>query len=143
MRRVLRTDGRLVAAVWDSLEHSEAYPLCVELFERMAGSAAADALRAPFVLGDKASLAAEFESAGAAAVEVATLHGTARFPSVRTMVEADLRGWLPVMGVVLPDELIEAILKEAEATLGRFVTDAGTVEFDSPAHIVTAGPGQA
>ncbi len=30
------------------------------------------------------------------------------FPSVRVMVEADLRGWLPVMGVVLTGEQIAA-----------------------------------
>jgi len=40
--------------------------------------------------------------------------GRANFPSIRSMVEADLRGWLPVMGVDLPEDLILAILAEAE-----------------------------
>jgi len=53
------------------------------------------------------------------------------------MVEADLRGWLPVMGVVLPEEQIQQILEEAERALSSYVTTAGTVEFQSPAHIVS------
>ena len=53
------------------------------------------------------------------------------------MVEADLRGWLPVMGVVLDEELIERILAEAESALDHYVTAGGRVEFDAPAHIVT------
>jgi SAM-dependent methyltransferase len=138
MLRVLAPGGRLAVAVWDSLDHTPAYASEVALLERIAGRPAADALRAPFVLGDRGELRALFESAGVASVAIATHHGTGRFPSVRTMVEADLRGWLPVMGVVLTEEQIGEMLKEAEHALNPFVTAQGAVEFDSPAHIVTA-----
>ena len=137
MLRVSAPGGTLAVAVWDALERSEAYPEEVDLLERLAGKPAADALRAPFVLGDTAELAALFEGAGAASVEIATRSGTARFPSIRSMVEADLRGWLPVMGVVLDEELIQRILAEAESVLRRYVTAKGQVVFDSPGHIVT------
>lgn len=53
------------------------------------------------------------------------------------MVEADLRGWLPVMGVCLTEEQIAAVLTEAEQALSQYVTPHGTVEFDSPALFVT------
>ncbi|HMB70367.1 MAG TPA: hypothetical protein VKU85_13710, partial [bacterium] len=122
---------------WESLERSAAYPEAVELLERRAGSAAADALRAPFVLGNVDELQTLFREAGAVDVEVATETGTARFPSVRTMVEADLRGWLPVMGVELEEDVIDRILQEAESVLGRYVVDDGSVRFDSPAHVIT------
>ena len=138
MARVLAPGGRMAVAVWESLERSEAYPDEVALLERLAGRPAADALRAPFALGDRKELAALFDGVGVGAVEISTQRGTARFPSIRTMVEADLRGWLPVMGVVLAEEQIERILQEAEGVLHRFVTPDGTVAFDSPAHIVTA-----
>jgi SAM-dependent methyltransferase len=138
MLRVLIPGGKLAIAVWESLENSEAYPMEVALLERLAGQPAADALRAPFVLGDRAKLTQLFLDSGAVAVETRTHHGTARFPGIRTMVEADLRGWLPVMGVVLSEEQIESILKEAEQVLAQYLTAAGTVEFDAPAHIVTA-----
>jgi len=137
MLRVLVPGGTFAIAVWDSLENSDAYPVEVDLLERLAGRDAADALRAPFVLGDKSELTELFESAGATSVRIATHTGTARFPSIRTMVEADLRGWLPVMGVVLDEEQIGRILAEAETALEAYVAENGQVVFDSPAHIVT------
>ncbi len=136
MKRVLAPGGRMAVAVWESLERSEAYPIEVELLQRVAGSEAAEALRAPFVLGDRTELEKLFRSAGVESVEITTHRGTASFPSVRAMVEADLRGWLPVMGVALPEEQIQRILEEAERALSRYVTPAGRVEFESPAHIV-------
>lgn len=135
--RVLVPGGRFAVAVWDMLEASEAYPEAVALLERLAGPAAADALRAPFVLGDTEALGDLFLDSGADAVAITTHHGTACFPSLRTMVEADLRGWLPVMGVNLPEDQIELILAEAEQALEQYVTSDGTVQFDAPAHIVT------
>jgi len=73
----------------------------VEVLVRIAGRRAADALRAPLVMEDKNELAALFTEAETASVTISTYHGTARFASLRSMVEADLRGWLPVMGVGL------------------------------------------
>ncbi|MEJ2155807.1 MAG: methyltransferase domain-containing protein [Desulfobacteraceae bacterium] len=138
MLRVLVPGGRLVVAVWEALENSEAYPDEVALLENQAGKAAADALRAPFVLGNRDELKNLFRSTGLNSVNVMTYHGTARFPGIKAMVEADLRGWLPVMGVMLSEEKIASILNEAEQVLGRYVTRSGMVEFDAPAHIVTA-----
>lgn len=137
MSRVLVPGGRMAVAVWESLERSPAYPIEVDLLERIAGTQAADALRAPFVLGDRTALEALLRSAGVQSIEASTHVGRARFPSIRTMVEADLRGWLPVMGVGLVEEQIQRILDEAERALSRYVTPAGTVEFESPAHIVS------
>lgn len=138
MLRVLVPGGRLAVAVWDSLENSPAYPDEVALLNRIAGQHAADALRAPFVLGDRTALAALFESAGLPPVVITTLKGTARFPSIKAMVEADLRGWLPVMGVELAEDQIQHILAEAQSALGRYVTSKGQVEFDAPAHVIVS-----
>jgi len=137
MLRVLTPRGRLAVAVWDSLDNTPAYAAEVALLERVAGRRAADALRAPFVLGDTQEVAALLTSAGVSSPAMTTHHGTARFPSIQSMVQADLRGWLPVMGVVLTEDVIGRILKEAETVLGPYVTADGRVEFDSPAHIVT------
>lgn len=59
--RVLTPDGRMAIAVWDSLDNSEAYSIEVALLERLAGRQAAEALRAPFVLGNRAELARLFQ----------------------------------------------------------------------------------
>ena len=137
MLRVLVPKGRLAVAVLDTLDNIPAYAAEVALFERIAGQRAADALRAPFVLGDRDELIAMFVTAGAASVDVITHHGTATFPGIRVMVEADLRGWLPVMGVVLPEQQIQLILKEAETALSPYVKKQGGATFTLAAHIVT------
>ncbi|NNE35833.1 MAG: methyltransferase domain-containing protein [Rhodothermales bacterium] len=137
MLRVLVPGGRLAVAVWDSLENTPAYARAVDLLDRAAGPDAANALRAPFVMGDRAELEELLRDAGAQDIEGTTPIGRARFPSLRAMIEADLRGWLPVMGVGLEEDLILSILSEAEEELADFVTPAGQAEFASPAHIVS------
>ena len=128
----------MAVAVWDTLEHLPAYAILATLLERLAGQRAADAVRAPFVLGDREALAALFAEAGVEGARIATYPGTARFPSIRVMVEAELRGWLPLMGVDLPEEQILHILREAEDALRPYVSDDGRVTFPAPAHIVVA-----
>ncbi|MGI9644896.1 MAG: methyltransferase domain-containing protein [Ilumatobacteraceae bacterium] len=138
MVRCTKPGGPIVVAVWGALERNGAYPLVVDLLDRRAGPDAADALRAPFALGDPDHLRSLFDDAGVPITSIDTQVGTARFPDVRTLVEAELRGWLPIMGVVLDDELIEQILAEAEDVLDHLVTANGEVVFDAPTHIVTA-----
>jgi hypothetical protein len=138
MLRVLAPGGRLAVAVWDSLGNIPAYARVVALLERTAGRQAADALRAPFALGDRQELGALFSEAGVAPTEITTHHGAAWFPNIRTLVEAELRGWLPVMGVVLTEDRIGRILQEAEQALSSYATTDGRVTFHLSAHLVTA-----
>lgn len=136
--RVLKPNGRMVVAVWDAVERIPAYAAEIGLLERLAGRRAADALRAPFVLGNQALLAEAFNNAGVGSVTISTRTGVACFPSIRVMVEADLRGWLPVMGVHLAEDEIGRILQAAEDVLSSYVAADGRVTFDVPAHIVSA-----
>jgi SAM-dependent methyltransferase len=138
MWRVLRPGGRMAVAVWASLDETPAYAIEADLIERFGGRAAGDVVRAPFVLGDKARLAAAFSEAGIPDVSVTTVAGTGRFPDIRTMVEIDLLGWLPTVGIELDEPVISEILRAAESELRRFVTGDGHVEFASPGHIVTS-----
>jgi SAM-dependent methyltransferase len=138
MLRVLIPGGRLAVAVWDSLENIPAYASVVALLQETAGQQAADALRAPFVLGDRKELAKLFADAGVDSAEITTHDGVARFPSIRIMVEADLRGWLPLVGVNLSEDQISHILKGAEQTLSSYAAADGQVTFDLSAHVVTA-----
>jgi SAM-dependent methyltransferase len=138
MMRVLVPGGRLAVAVWDSLEHMPAFAAEVALLERIGGKRAADALRAPFSLGSAADLRAPFADAGIDSVAITTQHGAARFPGVRVLVEADLRGWLPLMGVVLREDQIDRILEEAPRALGLEVDADGGTCFELSAHLATA-----
>lgn len=138
MMRVLAPGGRLVIAVWDSLDSIPAYAAEVALLEQTAGQQAADALRAPFVLGSREVLATLFAEAGVTSAEITTHHGAAKFPNIQTMVEADLRGWLPVMGVNLAEDEIGRILQEAELALSSYATVDSRVTFHLSAHLVMA-----
>src|SRR5262245_10452218 len=136
MLRVLCPGGLLAVAVWDSLDNIAGYAIEVSLVEQIAGQAAADELRAPFVLGDRKHLAKLFSDAGIPSIQITTHEGVAHFPSVKTMFEAELRGWLPLMGVILPEDQISRILAEAEQALCSFVS-GGSVRFPISAHIVS------
>ena len=138
MARVLARGGRVAVAVWASLDQSPAYATEVRLVERHAGLPAAQPLRSPFSLGSAAEVRELFAATSLRDIQVATYPGTARFPSIRAMLEADLRGWLPLMGVVLEAGTIEAILAEGETALRPYLTASGEVEFACPANIVTA-----
>jgi ubiquinone/menaquinone biosynthesis C-methylase UbiE len=138
MLRVLSQGGRLAVAVWDSLQKIPAYASVVALLEQTAGQQAADALRAPFVLGDQNEVKRVFSEAGAASIEVVTREGTAHFPSIRVMVEAELRGWLPVMGVSLAEDQISDVLNKAEHALSYYAAPDGQVSFSISAHVITA-----
>ena len=138
MQRVLKPGGRLAVAVWDSLDNTPTYEREVAILRRVAGQAAADALRLPFVLGDRAALKQLFTDAGMPSATLTTHRGRGRFPSVRALVSADLTGWLPLMGVMLTEGEIQRIVSAAEDELRPWVSADGSYVFDSPAHIVTA-----
>jgi SAM-dependent methyltransferase len=136
-QRVLAPGGRLAVAVWDALVSIPAYAAEEALLAKLAGRPAAEALRAPFVLGDRKALAAAFSDAGMPTAEITTHRGRANFPSIRTMVEADLRGWLPLVGVILGEDQIAGILRAAESALAPYTTPDGRAVFDVSAHLVT------
>lgn len=139
MRRVLRPGGHLAIAVWDGLAAMAAFAAEVALFQRIAGQRAAAALRAPFALGDARALTHLALTGGLEAPAVASHAATARFPSVRVLVEADLRGWLPIMGVRLTESAIEATLAEADDALAPYVTaTAEDVSFATSALVLRA-----
>jgi hypothetical protein len=48
----------------------------------------------------------------------------------------ELKGWMPLAGVLLSDEETARIVAEAERVLRPFAAADGTVSFASPAHIV-------
>ena len=139
MRRVLAPGGRMAVAVWAALDRAPGFAAFVELLQRVSGTRAADALRLPFALGDADELAALCAGAGLASPRIVTLPGTARFPSVAAWVRAEVLGWLPIAGLVLPEDEVRVIAAEASHVLARFASVAGMLEFPAPAHVVTAG----
>ncbi len=131
MRRVLTPGGRMVVAVWATLEQTPGYEAMAALLARLFGRDAAESLRAPYSLGEPAALRALFAEAGIAPMHVELREGVARFPSLETWVEVDIRGW------TLADQIDEAgaarLLSEARTELARFVQTDGSVAFPAPA----------
>src|SRR5262249_39598741 len=77
MVRVLRRGGRLAVAVWDALDRAPGYAALTGLLRRLFGDRAADALRAPFTLGDPSALRSLFETADISSTALTTHKGTA------------------------------------------------------------------
>src|SRR5262245_12725853 len=91
MIRVARTGGRV--AVWSSLDAAPGYADVVELLARLFGEEIADALRAPFVLGDRRELEGLCKESGIDRAEIRTVEGMARFPSIDAWMYTDIKGW--------------------------------------------------
>lgn len=136
MSRVRKPGGRLAVAVWDSLDNSPGFAALVGLLQRVVGTPAADALRAPFSLGDRDTLAKVFEEAGLTPA-ITTHEDTARFPSLDGWLHTNVLGWPPLRAQVNDDQC-EALRVAMPEALGRFVTREGRVEFPISAHIVAA-----
>ena len=137
MMRVLVPKGRLAVVAWDRLDNVPAYAILIALLQHVVGRRAADVLRIPFSLGEVRDLKAVFTEAGYSA-DVTTTEGAARHPSVRAWVLTDVKGWFPLMDVVLKKEETDALIAEAERALHAFIQPNGTVLFPISVHIATA-----
>ncbi|MEP3278724.1 MAG: methyltransferase domain-containing protein [Stappiaceae bacterium] len=133
MLRVLRPGGRMAVSVWDKAENSPGYAAMIDLIDRLFGNQAADALRAPFILGEPEKFHSLFEGVGMGEAIFATQMQSARFASIEDWVRMDVRGW------TLSDMIDEAgyakLLAEAKEVLKEFAGPDGAVEFPAPAHI--------
>jgi ubiquinone/menaquinone biosynthesis C-methylase UbiE len=136
MTRVLIPGGRLAVAVWDKLENSPGFAALVALLERLFGAQTAEALSAPFSLGNLEVLLPLFRKSDLQEVQVTTINGTARFSSINSWVFIETKGW--TLGSSIDESQYQHLLKEAERELQTYVIPDGTVEFRIPAHIVTA-----
>ena len=138
MFRVLKPGGSLAIAVWRSVEHNPAYADIISVLETHVGTAAADALRLPYSLGNTDEVTAALESCGFSEITVDAKTETASFPRSRQMVEAELRGWLPLFDIFLGEDEINEVLIASDETLGKYVGPAGEAVFPTSAHIFTA-----
>ena len=136
MVRVLKQNGRLAVAVWDSLENTPGYAAVVALLERLFGVEVAEGIRSPYVLGDKTELAALFAGLPLSDLQIETQLGYARFASVANWMFTDIRGW--TLADMIDEAQYDLLLREAAVELRPFCSPDGTVVFEAPAHIITA-----
>jgi ubiquinone/menaquinone biosynthesis C-methylase UbiE len=133
MARVLKPTGGMALAVWSRIEGSPGYASLASLVDELFGSAAADAIRAPFSFGDAAVLR-DLVNSRFAAVRVEEHAGTARFPSLEDWMHTEIRGW--TLAELIDDEQYQRLLAAAGTKLP--VADGrGHIEFPVRATIVT------
>jgi SAM-dependent methyltransferase len=137
MLRVLRPRGRLAVAVWDSLERAPGYLALTRLLRELFGADVAGAMYAPFSLGDRHELLRLLVTAGAADAEVQTQPGTASFVSADAMISTE-RACVWTLGGLLDEDQFAQLRQRAQGVLQPFVRSDGSVQFDCPAHIVSA-----
>lgn len=140
MLRVLRPRGRLAVAVWDSLDRTPGYLALTRLLEKLFGASVAGAMHGPFTLGDRQQLLRLFVEAGSADAEVRTHPGTVRFDSIDAMINTE-HACVWTLGGVLDAQQYAQLRQAAQDALRVLVGGDGRVQFDCPAHIVTARKG--
>ena len=138
MFRAMKSGGSLAIAVWRSVEHNPAYADIISVLEEHVGTAAADALRLPFSLGEASKVTEVLEGSGFVDIAVEAKIESATFPSSRQMVEAELRGWLPLFDILLNEDEIEKVLIASDKTLGKYAGPSGEATFPTSAHVFTA-----
>ncbi len=136
MFRVLKKDGKLAVAVWDSLENTVGYRTVVEMLKNLFDEETANALRPPFSLGNVEEFESLFRESGISNVEIKTVEGKVRFPSIESWMFTEIKGW--TLADMINEEQFQQVLDEAEKVLQQFVLEDGTVEFDQSAHIAIA-----
>jgi ubiquinone/menaquinone biosynthesis C-methylase UbiE len=137
MWRVLRPGGQLTILVFDELDRNPIYEAIAGVYEEWIGPALSDSLRAAFSLGRRQDLASLFDRSGTAPARIEGRHILAEFASVEALVNSDVKGWFPFSGIVLKQEVIDAITADMTRCLASHVQDDGRVVFRIDAHLVT------
>jgi SAM-dependent methyltransferase len=136
MARVARSGGRVSVAVFDSWENSPGYCDLIPLIDEVIGSAAAEALKAPFCLGDPDKLRELLEAGGLRDVRVIRHEGTVRQPSLDHWLDTEIGGW--TLATMVDARQLDALKAAARDRLGKYVSGQGTVQFASPARFAVA-----
>ena len=138
MHRVVKRGGRVAVAAWHDTDRNPAYRDIAALLDEQLSQAAGDAVRMPFCLGNPDELARVLAQAGFGDISFETKVEQATFPSTRTMVEAELRGWLPIFDIHLGEDQIAEVLEKSEAKLSTYAVSSGEAVFPTSAYITTA-----
>ncbi len=136
MRRVLRSGGRVGAAVWAPFERATGYVILARALEELAGEEAAALLRSPHELGNEDLLVGLLHSAGFVDVRVELGRGTQKHPSVERFVTMEVKG-TPLEAHV-EDTRLDAVIDAVRDELKRFEASDGTLVLPMDAVIVTA-----
>lgn len=134
MARVTVQGGTVTVATWAGLDRTPGYNAMVALIQDELGEEAANALRAPFVLGSIEDVQQLLTPLGHD-LRIAEIAGTARFASIADWVHTDVRGW--TLSDLVDDAGEATLVAKAEREMASFVSDDGSVAFPAPALVGT------
>ena len=137
MLRVVKPGGKIATIVWGALDKVPAYSRVTELLSTYIGEDAADFLREPFCLGDPDQLRQPFVEAGTGNLTITEQTGQARFPDIDTLLDAELKGWMPMNGITISPLQDQQMRQATYIALKEYIDDKGYVMFDMPTLIVT------
>ena len=138
MARVTAAGGTITIVTWAALPRTPGYHAMVALIADELGADAADALRAPFVLGDPDDVRQLLRPIGRDP-RLDEICGTARFASIADWVRTDVRGW--TLADMVDDDQEATLVARAERELSHFVDPDGSVAFAAPAIVGTVRVG--
>jgi len=110
----------------------------VPLLEGIVGKASAEALSAPFVLGERSDIDAELARAGMGRAEYCNLVGTAHHASIDDWLDTEIGGW--TLADMVSKEQLAELKAAASSRLAEFVAFDGRVAFPAPALLTIIRP---
>ncbi len=135
MHRALKPGGRVGLNVFRTPEFVPSFAYLIQALEKHAGSAAADFMRAPFVMESVAQMRSLFEQAGFRDIDVVIRIGTLRYPSIAHLVRYETLN-MPEPEI-RTQQVQEALTREMAMLAAGNVDDQGAV-FPVQQFVVTA-----
>lgn len=126
LRRVVAPGGRLLLAVWRTLEHNPGFGVLADALERHVGHEAAEMMRAPFRGPDRDELREWLTSGGFPVVSCRIAAYLARFSSVQTFLQQEAAG-SPLAGPLgdADSTILTALTADLELAMEPFLDDLG------------------
>ena len=137
MLRTVKPDGKIAVAVHGLLNDIPVYRSLAQIFKTYIGETAAELMNEPFCLGDPDQLRDIFIDAGANNLNILKTTVLARFPDLDALIDAELKGWMPMYNIMVSTSQDEQIREAAQKALHHFIDDNGAVVFEIPALIAT------
>lgn len=137
MWRVLRPGGRITVLVFESIDRNPIYGEIANVYEEWIGPVLSEGLRAAFSLGCRQDLGNLLERSQLGSARIESRSISATFSSVEELVNSDVKGWFPFSGIILKQEVIDAITADMTRRLASHRDADGRVAFPVHAHLVT------
>ena len=125
MYRALKPGGRVGLNVFRTPEFVPSFAYFIEALEKHAGPAAAEFMRAPFVMESVAQMRSLFEQAGFIDIEVVIRIDTLRYPAVEHLVRYETLNMSEPK--IHTSQMQEALTREMETLAEANVDDHGVV----------------